>query len=173
MKRMIIAVLVLVMLCSGCTAKKESKPILTDVVSAYDIDKEGREMVASLTSDLEDTFEALVEKGEPDDNDYIEYAGKVADLLTDFYKEFDWNLDSLSDKIQNADSKEESNKLTRILIDGYNFENGLSELKDEVKDAFSGERCIEAAVNAVDSYAMLFYGEPIITEEDLVKLGWD
>lgn len=175
MKRAMIAVLVLVILCSGCTGKKGGKSILPDIVDAYDISGEKKELVDALFSDLDDAFKKLAENDSLDDDDYYEYACEVQKLLDAFEDKFDW--EPLTKKQNDATSDEEKNKWASIMLEHAGLLIASSDLSLEIFDKMmgggSGERCLEAAINIVDSYAMLFYGESLITEDDLEKLGWD
>lgn len=175
MKRAVLALLILVLLCCGCTKKQEASTptgnqIRSEIANAYDMDDTDKQMVADLFADMDKAFEKLA-NSKRDASDLFVYASKVSQLIKNFDASFDW--DAVKRKVDNATDNEEKLKWIECMSDraqsltapAYNLSFEL------VKEDSSGEHCAELAVNAVNAYSQYFYGEVHITDNDLDRIS--
>lgn len=177
MKKFLPLFLILALLCCGCAAKQEDPnvsktQILPEVISAYEIDDTKESQIEDLFSDLSDAFEALASKNSVSDDDFYNYANKVSNRLDLFQDTFDWAAAKSNLK---TSSGEEKNQIALVMAGEAGLSTAqiklTSALSDKLLGTGSGERCAEAAVNAVNAYAQFFCGEDCITDEDLDRVG--
>lgn len=156
--------LLLFSLLSGCGKKQE---ILPEVVEAFEIDEETEKYVEELFASFDKAF-ATLEKHKPvDDEDFDNYRHRISQAVTDFDYVTDDKLSTGFKKLNG--SSDANNKDVQELFDKREAITWAT--FDMLDSIASGEASFEAAVNYVNAYSRLFYGEDRITDDDLDRLA--
>lgn len=165
---MILCILMLLNLLSGCSKKQE---ILPEIAEAYEIDSAMEKEVEKLFEAFDEAFEKLVKSNPPDSEDFNEYAYAVYTAAQEFSDAFSGKSDLLSNKIKGTDDIGEKNAYAEISSRYVEIPAATMDLSMDLLLARSGESCAEAAVNLVNTYSRFFYGVDRITDEDMDRVG--
>ena len=180
MKKRIIPVILSILFLFGC-AKEEAapeneatqptrKPILAEIVSAYDIGATGEKQVSELFESFDKAFDKLA-KSSVEEDDFYTYARAVKDAVDKFEDEFDSEAPK-----RKLDSTTDKSKTTELIFAMSDRANALTMPQEDLSLALidlngNGEHCAELAVEVVNAYSSYYYGEVHLTDDDLDQLG--
>ena len=167
---LLLCAVLLLGLLSACGGE-EAKPILPDVKELLNIDSAEEKQINGIFKAFDRAFETLANCKPFTEAAFRTYADAVSESVGGFEDIF-WDddgfvfSDTFIDRAKSQGKEDIFNDMMFQYFDARDAERNLQESCEKSDEAYA-----EAAVNVLNRYSILFYGEPRLTDEDLDRIG--
>lgn len=167
---LLLCAVLLLGLLSACGGE-EAKPILPDVKELLNIDSTEEKQINEIFKAFDRAFETLANCKPVTDADFRTYADAISEAAAGFEDIF-WGddgfvfSDTFIDRAKSQGKEDIFNEIMFQYIDAHDAERNLQESREKSDEAYA-----EAALNVVQRYSILFYGEPSLTRDDIDRIG--